>query len=248
MPKSYADATIPTLEPTTAWVNNQLNAAIATNNLVTQSYVDNTNAGLAQQAAVTSADNTYAAASSLNAASGVAGLDGAGNLLTTQLPASVPTEFTAKSYDLATYGIVLMSGTGTVSTSNLRELQIAKISVPDPGYPWRPFPIAWVAGGNPNQQTAPTNRTKGTNNYGLLSVIPPVGISDQVYGAGVCTDSYYLNYYPVRPYAGAGQTPITVPAVQGPLDLLLCGCCWTGSGYEFSSQGLQYWILTLPAM
>lgn len=248
MAKSYADATIPTLEPTTAWVQNQLNAAIATANLQTQAYVDNKNANLAQITAYQAADATFAPATELNAASGVAGLDGAGNLLTSQLPVGALTEFTAQSFDVSEYGLVLLSGSGVVTTNNLRELEIAQISIPDPGYPYIPFPFALVAGGNMNEATAPVNRTQGTGNYGLLSVIPPSTVSDQVYGAGVCTDSYYLNYYVVRAYAAANQTPLTVPPVQGPLELLLCGCCWNGSGYEFSDQGLEYHILCLPSM
>lgn len=248
VPKSYADTAIPALEPGTAWVTNQLNQAIATANLVTSLYVDQKNATLAQIAAVNAADATYAAASSLNQASGAAGLDGAGNLRTAELPTGVPTEFTAKAFDLATYGSVLLSGTATVATDNLRELQLAQITCPDPGYPWRPIPLGIVGGGNPNDGTAPDTRTQGTGNYGMVSVIPPLGVSDQVYGVGYCSDSYYLNYYPFGPYAAASQTPTTVPAVQGGLELLLCGCCWTGTGYEFTNQGLEYWILALPAM
>jgi hypothetical protein len=247
VPKSFADSSIAAQEPTTAYVSSLINAAIAANSLQSQAYVNNSNAQLAQKTTVDTADTAYVPVAKLNAANGVAGLDSSGNLLSAQIPSGIQTDNVMRTYDVyGPAGTLTLSGSQTVTTSNVREYQIGSIVVPDPGYPWLPIPFAMVQGGAITL-SAPSNRYSGTGTYGLLSVLPPVGVSNQVYGVGLCTDSYYLNFYPVFGYGATNQTPTTVPPVTGGLELDLCACCWTGSGYTFTSTALQYWILVVPA-
>ena len=124
---------------------------------------------------------------------------------------------------------------------------MASIAIPDPGYPWRPLGFATVQGGNPNG-TQPDSPYQGTNTFGLLTILPPQGVSDQVYSAGICTDTFELGFNQCIPYATANQTPQTVPPILGSLELDLCGSCWTGSGYQFTPAGILYWVLVTPAM
>jgi hypothetical protein len=247
VPKSFADSQLASGLPSVTSVRQAITNSINTHALVTPTYVDQSNGRVAHKTAVDTADQAYVPVGQLNQPGGVAGLDSGGQLFSAQIPAGVPTEYTAVSYDAATNGFIYINQTETVLTSTLRELRLASITVEDPGYPWRPIPRAVVLGGNPNG-TNPGTRLSGTNNYGLLTVIPPAGVSDQVYGAGICTDSFFMNFYECLPYATANQTPTSVPAIVGGLELDLCGCCWTGSGYQFSPAGLSYSILVAPAM
>lgn len=246
-PKSFADTAIAAQVPTVTFVRNKISLAINTNNLVTQAYINGVNAGRAQKTTVDAADALYVPATQLNAAGGVAGLDADGDIFSSQLPAGTPTEYTAKAYDVYADGDVLINTTRTVITSNPRELRIATLPIPDPGYPWRPIPFAVCQGGDPGA-TDPGTRLSGTHTYGLLTVIPPLGVSDQVYGAGICTDTFAMNFYQCLPYAAGDQTPTNVPAIIGARTLDLCGSCWTGSGYKFNAAGLQYWVLCVPAI
>jgi hypothetical protein len=247
IPKSFADAQIAAGLPSVTSVRNAITAKVNSLALVTPGYVNQSNAQRAQKTAVDAADLAYVPVGQLNQPNGVAGLDGSGNLFGAQIPPGVPTEYTAVCYNASIDGVVFLEDIETVNTDTLRELLIARITVADPGYPWRPIPRGVVQGGNPNG-TAPSNRLQGTANYGLLSVIPPEGVSDQVYGAGICTDSFYFDFYEVMPYASASQTPTSVPAIVGGLELDLYGCCWSGSGYQFGPAGLFYSILVAPAM
>lgn len=247
VPKSYADAALAAGLPSVASVRSNITTQINTKHLVTKAYVDQSNAQVAQKAAVDAADALYVPTSALSAPNGVAGVGSDGNLIPGQVPAGVPTEFLAKSYDVHSDGLVYFNQPQTVLTNNLRELRIASITIPDPGYPWRPIPRAFVLGGDPGA-TQPNTRTGGTGTYGMLTVMPPHAVSDQVYGTGICTDSWYWNFYEVMIYAAAGQTPTSVPPVVGGLELDLYGCCWSGTGYQFSPEGLLYWILCAPAL
>lgn len=245
IPKSFADSLVASLIPTVSFVKSKI--ALASVGKVTPAYVNQSNAQLAHKTAVTAADALYVPTTALNAANGVAGLDSSGNLIGSQIPDGVPTEFAAKYYDVSDSGTVFPNTTQTVSTNNLRELKIASIEIDDPGYPWRAQPFALVQGGDPGG-TNPGSRLVGTNTYGLLSVLPPQGVSNQVYAAGICTDTFAMNYYQCFPYAAPGQTPTSVPPIVGGIELDLCGSCWTGTGYQFSPVGLLYWVLVLPAL
>jgi len=248
VPKAFADTEIANTIPTGTFVRNKINQAISSNALVTPAYVNLSNAKLAQKTSVDNADRNYVPTSWLGVPNGVAALDSSGNILSSELPTGISTEWTAKDYNVTTSGQILISSVQTVLTNNLRELMIASIEVPDPGYPWRAVPFAIVQGGDSGSGNVPTSRLEGTSTFGMLSVLPPKGVSEQVYGAGICTDTYYMNFYQCLPYAGPSQTPFTVPPIVGPLELDLCGSCWSGSGYQFGPAGLLYWILVLPAM
>lgn len=143
-------------------------------------------------------------------------------------------------------GQVAFSGSLTVA-ANAASQKLAAIYVPDPGYPWRPIPFAWVRGDS-SGATKPANRQIGTGSYGLLTVSPPSTVSSQVYGAGICTGSYFTDIYPVFPFAAPGQTPASVPPITGAMELDLYGSCWSGASYTYYSGNLVYFVLLAPAV
>lgn len=262
--KTYVDATNTAVAVTTAIVNTKIATAAAT--LTIASYVDTADAALAQKSAVTAADAAYVAATLAGAANGVATLDGSGNLAAAQVPAGVKTDRVMDCYSVGTtapnqgvlggvintnakaIGSVLITASHTVTSVTLREFKLASIVIPDPGYPWRPLPFAWVAG-NSLGGTTPADRQHGNSSFGLLSVMPPSGVSDTVYGVGLCTASIRTDYYPVLPYAAAGSTPTSVPAITGSLELDLYGCCnSTSSTYTFLPDNLTFFVFVAPGL
>jgi hypothetical protein len=261
VPKSYADTQAGNAVVTTAYVNAQI--ALAAEQLTTQSYVDTQNQQLAQQAAVTATAASYIARTKLSAASGLAQCDGSGDLLAAQVPSGLLTDRVAKCYSIGYSSANAVGGlassvsgaTGTafltpgnsqsVATTTAREFKMASISVPDPGYPWRVWPFGWVQG-NSGLASQPTSRAIGTGQYGLLTVMPPASVSNQVYGIGIASGSYTNDWYPIVPYAAAGQTPTSVPPIEGALELDLYACCWSGTTFTFLG-GFSYWVLVLPA-
>ena len=100
--------------------------------------------------------------------------------------------------------------------------------------------------GDSSHADKPTARTLGTGSYGLLTVSPP-GDNTKIYGVGICAGSYYTDSYPVLPYAGAGQTPTTLPPINGGLELDLMASVWSGTTYSFYSANLVFGILVVPA-
>ena len=208
---------------------------------------------------VTAADAAYIATTALGAPSGVASLDASGFLPAAQLPAGIVTDRVARCFSVASpagvlggtpsgtaaVGTVQLTGEHTVTTTVPREYQIAQIPVPDLGYAYRPLPFAWVAGRAGG--TVPDTRHNGNSNYGLLSVLAPPG-NDTVYAAGVCTATPYPDMYAVVPYAQPGQTPLTVPAINGAQEFRLYGSCWSGASYIFAPVNLVYFVLCLPAL
>lgn len=270
VPKSYADSQQTALAVTTSVVNVLLASAAV--NLTSKSYVDSGDGAHAQQAAVTAADANYVAATRLGAASGVAKLDGSGNLTSTMVPTSgAVTDRVAQCYSIGTTSgsagglgglvgglvntvagavgtILLASGTShTVSTTSPREYKIATVTIPDPGFPWRPLPFAWVQG-NASGGTNPGFRIQGNADYGMLTCMPPSGVSDQVYGLGVATGSFFTDTYLLTPFAAASQTNTSVPAVTGGLTLDLYGSCWSGTSYTWIGTNLNYFIWVVPAL
>jgi hypothetical protein len=246
VPKSSADALSAELAVTTAYVNAQ--AALVAEGLTTKAYVDAQDALLATQAQVIAADAAYVPLTKLGVANGVASLDSSGNLTASQVPTSLLTDRTIQSQTCSGAGILLVPGAShTVSTTSPREYQLGTIEVADPGFPWRPLPFAWVQGGDLNA-TAPPTQQAGTGNFGLLSVMPPQGVSDIVYGVGLCTDSYLPDTYLVTPYAGAGQTPSQAPAIVGSMELDLFGCVASGSEYTYLGNGFVYFIQIVPSL
>jgi hypothetical protein len=141
-------------------------------------------------------------------------------------------------------GTLNFSGSWTATGSSTQNL--ASYVIPDPGYPWRPWPMAWVMGAS-SGATQPAARTLGTGSYGLLTVVS-AGASPSVYGLGICTGSFYPNLYPVLPAGVVGQTPATIPPVIGGLELDLVGQLWSGSTYTFYSTALAFTMLVVPAI
>jgi hypothetical protein len=263
-PKSYADTLNSTLQVTTGYVSTQISSAAAT--LTTQTYVDSQNALLAKQAAVTAADSTFLPVTSLNVASGVAGLSSSGNIITGQLPTSgIITDRVMQCYSIGSAsgqagllggtlgtvtnatGLILINGSHTVSTSNVREFQLASLELPDPGYPWVPLCYGLVQGDS-SGGTAPAYRQEGNGDFGLITVLPPLAVSNQVYGTAVCTGSIKTNTYPITPFAAPNQTALTVTPITGPLELDVWGCCFSGTSYTFYEANFTFFILQVASM
>lgn len=266
VPKSYADAQQAALSVTTTIVNGIIAGGAV--NLTSQSYVDNQDNFYAHKTDVTAADNLAVAATALGAANGVASLDSSGNLTSSQLPTSgVTTDRVMQCYSIGQSGgtlpllggvlntvtgavgsILLASGsTHTVTTTNVREFKLASIVIPDPGYVWRPMPFAWVQG-NTSGGSNPGGRSGGNGNYGLLTCLPPSGVSDVVYGAGVCTAALVTDTYLLTPFALANQTHTSVPAISGGITLDLYCSCFSGTSYIFSGTNLVYYVMVVPSV
>lgn len=261
-PKGYADTYSASVAVTTTVVNSIISTAAAT--LTTKAYVDTRDALYAKKTAVTTADGNYLPTPYLSVA--VAGLDGNATLLSSQIPTGVVTDRVFKCYSLnqavasavgpststtvanASGTVNLTSGQShTVTTTTLREYRLATISIPDPGYLWRPLPFAWVQG-NSSGGSVPATPDLGNGNYGLLTCTPPSGVSDTIYGTAICTGKPTTDTYVVTPFALPSQTPTSVPAITGALQLDLYGCCFSGTTYTFIGTNLQYFVLVVPAL
>lgn len=258
-PKSYADATAATSAVTTSVVNTRIASAAAL--LTSASYADTQDALRAHKAEVLAADELYFPTTALGATNGVASIDSDGFVPTAQLP-QLLTDRVATCYSVVSptaglwgattagtsgaVGSISFTTTLTATSTSPREQQLASIPVPDPGYPWRPLPFAWVMGKGGG--TAPATRKVGTGNYGMLSVMPPSGVSNVIYGLGLCSASSVNDVYPVLPFAQTNQTPTNVPPVTGALTLNLYGACWSGTNYVYSAANLVYFVLVVPAL
>jgi len=246
--KGFSDTTYAAKKVDAAYVDAALAAAKSSANLANEDYVDAGDAMRAQKTDVDAADTAYIPASQLGAVNGVASLDADGSLIAAQVPAGILTERLATSYTAAEHGTVNLTAglVQEVSTTNIREVKLAGIPVPDPGYPWYPLPLAWVGGLSGGVD--PGNRRLGTNDFGRLLVLPPAGVSDVIYGATVCTGVPYLDYYPVLPHATTGGTPMTHPPIHGALQLNLYASLWSGTSYVFHGTGLTFMVFQVPAM
>jgi hypothetical protein len=227
------------------YVNGRIAVELAENSLQTKTYVDQKDALRAQTADVIAADTAYVNASTLGVPNGIAQLDNDGDTLPGQLPGTLITDRIAVSVP----GTLLLgsSSTHTCTTTVLREFRLATATIADPGYPWIPLPFATVTGYSLSND--PASRIVATTAVGQMAVIPPSGVSDTIYAAGVCAGVYNKpDIYVALPYGASLMTPITQPAVQGGLQLDLWASCLQSSNYVFSGAGLSYHVLVVPAM
>lgn len=245
---SYTQAQNNATLVTPAWISQQI--TIATANLVTEDWVDQQVANHSTQTQVTTALSAYTPNSALGAHNGIAQLNGSQAIPVGQLPTLV-TNSLAVNYDAATSGTIWLPTGQSVTTAsnNVGAVPLAQVTIPNPGYPWVPWPFAVVqgqAGGTP-----PGTRLAGSGNFGLLAVTP-VGDNTVIYAAGVCTDDMLANYYLCQPGGatgvGSGLTPQTQTPIVGGATLLLSGCSWSGTGYVFWGTGLYFYVLCLPAI
>jgi hypothetical protein len=248
--KAWTDGEQAAVVVSTAWVNSAVSAEAVNDQLQPQSYVDSEDALRAHKTAVDTADQSYVPIAQLGAARGVAVLDSNGDLLSAEIPAGVLKSRSAVVYTAAADGSVFLPAgqSHQCGTQTYREFCLASIVVPDPGYPWRPQCFA-VVGGYSNGGAVPTTGGTGTGNMGLLTVIPPSGVSDTIYAIGVCSALYQqFAYYPVLPAGASGQTPLTVPPINGSLELDLWASCYTLTGYVFWGSGMWFQVQVIPAM
>lgn len=243
--KKYADDANAAVAVTTDYVAAQATAQITNFSLQQPAYVDAQDALRAHKTQVDAADANYFPTTALNNVNGVAGLDANGNLLSAQIPAGIRTDRVA--FAVTGTNILGSGSTQKALTTNVRETAIATLTVNDPGFPWRPLVFALAQGASVDG-SAPASRANGNGIYGRLVAIPPTGVSDTVYAAAICTASPYYNFYVATPYAAPGQTPATIPAISGSLQIDLYASCHLGSGYTFKGLGLAYWALIFPAV
>jgi hypothetical protein len=244
--KTYADTQSAAIQVTNAFIDNTCTAAAA--NLVSTTWVDQRVALYSTQTqAATALSSVSVPLTQLGVPNGVAQSGATNSVPAEQLPLTLNTDRIAQCYDLSS-GTTYLTSTQQVTTTNFREYLIASIPIPDPGYPWIPMPFATVRG-QAVGPAAPTRYT-GIGNYGLLTVAPPSGVSNTVYGVGVCSGDTYYNSYQVFPYSSTNglTSPTTVGPVNGGLTLNLTGACWSGTGYRFSAVGLSYFVLVVPAI
>lgn len=247
--KAYADADNAVTSVTNGFIDNQV--ATQGGDLVTQNWITEQVANYATQSMVTAANSAYVLKTALAAAHGIAQSGAGGVIPSVQLPA-VSTNRLALSYNIATSGTNFLAGDSfTVVTTNLNEYTIASLPIPDPGFPWYPLAEAFISG-----QAAGTpsgSRFVGNGNLGFLTVMPPSGVSNTIYSAGVCTADTVTGWYECLPY-GATQganfpmTPANQPPILGPLTLNLGACCYSGTGFTFNGPGLVYHVTVIPAM
>lgn len=223
---------------TTNYLDGEIATAVATANLQSVSYVDIQDGKRATLAAVQTADTLYADTTAKNTV--IASLNAGGMVTPTQLPTLI-TDRVALSFT----GTTVFSGSQTANDSTARDRKLATVTITDPGYPYIPLPFGYVSaqsGGTPGLYP-----WSGTQVTGQLTVCPPEGSGDTIYGLGACTDSPVTSSYPILPYAASRATPTNRPAVRGDLTLDLYGSCFQGSGYVFYSTGLSFYVLVLPA-
>jgi hypothetical protein len=254
--KKWADDQAAATRVDQAWVNAQI-ATEATNQALQlqpktppPSYVDQQDGLRAKKADVDLADQNYVPTSARGAANGVATLDTAGDVTASQVPSGLVLTRPILVYTASLDGtIYLQPGqTHECDTNTYREFQLATIPVPDPGYPWRPL-VSGMVGGYSSGGVAPASGAKDSGNMGLVTVIPPDGVSDTIYGVGVCAAAYQtVGFYPVLPAGAGNQTPVTVPPIVGPLELGLWASCYTLTGYTYVGEGLFFQVQVFPAV
>lgn len=230
---------------TPTWVTQQI--TLATANLATQTWINEQVGNYATQAEVQSTLAAYVPTTALGATVGQLGSDG--YVPPGVLPA-VTTNSLGTSYNV--YGpegvIFLPSGQQfTTQTSNLGELKLGTIEIPDPGYPYVVFPIAYVQGWS---EASPSgSNLSGNGNVGALTVTP-VGQTTPVYAAGLCTDDTVANFYSCIPAAvtTGPVTPLTNPPIVGSITLELSACNWTGTDYTFTGTGMVFYVIVVPGL
>jgi len=238
--KRWADDAIAASAVTPSFVNGEVDRVIAASNLQTTTYVDAQDALLAKIADFTAADNNCLDATTRGVT--VAPLDGSGMVTANYLPPGLITERVIRTH----VGTASFSGTLTSTTTTVRERKLATVSIPDPGFPYLVLPFGNVTGyAGATPEVYPWT---GNGVCGLFVVCPPAGAGEVIYGLGGGTDSTLMSSYPILPYAASGSTPLTRPAVTGALTLDLYGSCFQGTGYVFSSSGLSFYVLIVPAI
>lgn len=238
--KKWADDTAQAQAVTTTYINNEITRVVTRDNLQTTTYVNAKDDLLAKLTDVQSADALCLPLTARNTT--VAGLDAGGMLITSQISQTIVTDRVTKCYT----GTAAFSGTYTCTTTTVREKKLASVTIPDPGFPYVPLPFGAVygqAGGTPGLYI-----WSGNGVCGQLTVCPPQGSGETIYGMGACTDAPVQASYPILPYAASATTPTNRPAVTGALTLDLYGCCFQGTGYTFHSSGLNFYVLVIPVM
>jgi hypothetical protein len=158
-------------------------------------------------------------------------------------PAQLPTLKTSRLASGVDY-----SGTPTwteqdVSSTALKLFPAATLSVPDPGYPYLLLPTARVRGRCTAQTHGP--RRTGGGSYGKLAVLTS---ADAVLAGGISGGQFDWDWTLAVPYAAKTSVPGNNTALNGPATLTLWLSLWSGASFTFSSTGLSFGALVVPAL
>jgi hypothetical protein len=222
------------------YVAAQANAQAAA--LVDQAYIDGRDNLRAAKTSVDAADELLVPLTDKGVAGGVATLDSntANPLIP---PAQLPTLKTARLVAGADY-----SGTPTwteqdVSSTATKLFPAATLSVPDPGYPYLLLPTARVRGRCTAQTHGP--RRTGGGSYGKIAILTS---ADAVLAGGISGGQFDWDWCLAVPYAAKTSVPGNNTPMNGPSTLTLWLSLWSGSSYTFSSTGLSFSALVVPAL
>lgn len=237
VPKSVADARYDALVVDDEFLED----AVATSaiDLVTPSYVDTQDSFRATKAAVDAADANYLLATTRGAANGVASLDGDVYVPSAQLP----TLNTNRKVGFKNVDTVFLSGSRTVTTTNAREYEAARLTIADPGFPYIPLPFCTIRGGSVGGSAS--SPSMGTGNYGQVTILDA---SLNKWGWCITGGHKVPGWNMALPFADSTINPTSRPPITGSVTLSVWLACWTGTTYTFDSAGLQFYALIYPGV
>jgi len=223
-----------------AYVATQANAQAT--NLVNQTYIDGRDALRAAKIAVDAADELLIPLTDKGIAGGVATLDSntANPLIP---PAQLPTLNTARLVGAVDYTGTPAWSEQDVSSTATKLFSAATLAVPDPGYPYLLLPTARVRGRCTAQTHGP--RRTGGGSYGKLAVLTS---ADAVLAGGISGGQFDWDWCLAVPYAAKNSAPGNNTPMTGPATLTLWLSLWSGGSYTFSSTGLSFGALVVPAL
>lgn len=264
--KKFTDDLNTSLAVTTGYVNTQITNYLSSNPQVVQSYVDGQNALVAKKADWQPAPLAqFIPATQVGVANGLATLNSTGIVPTAQLPTTgLLTDRVIKTYSLSipntltnilgglltpaagtAIGTMLFTAPTTVTSTNntgTGATQLGTMTIPDPGYPWKPMTYGWIQGGSTASSTIPSTRMSGTGNFGKVYAL---GTTGTIYGMAICGASYYIDSYPILPY-GVTSTPPAV--INGSLEIDIWGSCLSGTSYTFLPTNFVFFVNVVPAI
>lgn len=235
-PRKYVNDFNDSTKVTLDFINKALDIQVPT--LASLDTVIQEDAKRATKAEVLAADNAFFPATGHN----LAMLDSAGVLVSTAVPTTgLIFDRTFKCYT----GTSNIGGNAVASGSSPRNVLLATCNIPDPGYPYTMLPFAVVAGGDPSgTQLA---EWSGTGRTGRLLAMPPAGMGEVVYGAGVCTATDRYAFATLVPALSGQATPASTRRT-GASTLCLFGSTFLDSAtsFTFIPSGLAFHVYVVP--
>lgn len=207
--------------------------------LVTQTYVDTQDALRATKVAVDALDAQYLPDTARDAANGVAPLNSSGYVPATNLPFV----YTSRWPTFHNVDNTYMTSQHTCTTTNVKEYEAARLTIPDPGFPYIPIPFALVLGGALAGTAA--SESVGTSIYGQITILDA---SNTKWGWCITSGQKQLVYHSCLPFADSTVNPTSRPPVTGSTTLSLYLSVWGGASYTFDPLGLQFYAIAMPGV